>query len=166
MARLRLSVFTSERAARIEDARGSTVFGSYATDCGARGSRRIVRMAAVSGVYYRMTSTCGRSGGEGNVQRQDRAISVVIPVYNSAATLPALLARLTPVLASLGSSFSVILVTDGSRDASWTTIVELAPQYPFLRGINLMRNFGQHNALLAGIRAAQYPITVTMSDGL
>jgi undecaprenyl-phosphate 4-deoxy-4-formamido-L-arabinose transferase len=100
------------------------------------------------------------------VQRQDRAVSVVIPVYNSAATLPALLARLTPVLASLGSSFEVILVNDGSRDASWRTIVELAPQYPFVNGINLMRNFGQHNALLAGIRAARYPITVTMDDDL
>lgn len=100
------------------------------------------------------------------MERQDRAVSVVIPVYNSAATLPALLARLTPVLSSLGTQFEIVLVNDGSRDASWNTIVELAPQYPVMHGINLMRNFGQHNALLAGIRAARYPIVVTMDDDL
>src|SRR5258708_11349954 len=107
-----------------------------------------------------------RHVGSGIVEQEERAVSVVIPVYNSAATLPALLARLTPVLASLGGSFEVILVNDDSRDASWKAIVELAPQYPSIHAINLMRNFGQHNALLAGIRSARYPIVVTMDDDL
>jgi glycosyltransferase involved in cell wall biosynthesis len=100
------------------------------------------------------------------LERHYGAVSVVIPVYNSAASLPMLLDRLSPALAALGSSYEVILVNDGSRDASWATIVELAERYPFLRGINLMRNFGQHNALLAGIRAARYAVVVTMDDDL
>jgi undecaprenyl-phosphate 4-deoxy-4-formamido-L-arabinose transferase len=103
---------------------------------------------------------------ERDVESKGRAVSVVIPVYNSAATLPALLVRLAPVLASLGSRFEVILVNDGSRDDSWKTVTTLASEYPFVQGINLMRNFGQHNALLAGIRAAHYPAIVTMDDDL
>lgn len=104
--------------------------------------------------------------GVGIMERAERAVSIVIPVYNSAATLAMLLERLAPALASLAASYEVILVNDGSRDASWNAITELAPRYPFVRGINLMRNFGQHNALLAGIRAARYPILVTMDDDL
>ena len=100
------------------------------------------------------------------MERQGRAVSVVVPVYNSAASLAMLLERLALTLASCADHFEVILVNDGSRDTSWQTIVELVSRYPFLHGINLMRNFGQHNALLAGIRAARYPITVTMDDDL
>jgi glycosyltransferase involved in cell wall biosynthesis len=102
----------------------------------------------------------------GMMERQERAVSVVIPVYNSAATLTALLERLAPALAAISPSYEIILVNDGSRDASWTQILALAQRYPALRGINLMRNFGQHNALLAGIREARYPVIVTMDDDL
>ena len=63
-----------------------------------------------------------------------------------------------------GSHFEVILINDGSPDDSWEVITRLSQQYPWLRGINLMRNYGQHNALLAGIRAARYQIIVTMDD--
>ena len=59
-----------------------------------------------------------------------------------------------------------ILVNDGSRDQSWEIILQLATEYPWIRGINLMRNFGQHNALLCGIRAARREIVVTMDDDL
>jgi glycosyltransferase involved in cell wall biosynthesis len=100
------------------------------------------------------------------LERQAGAVSVVIPVYNSAASLPMLLERLSQALPTLGPEYEVVLVNDGSRDASWATIVELAERYPFLRAINLMRNFGQHNALLAGIRAARYSVVVTMDDDL
>lgn len=99
-------------------------------------------------------------------QQEERAVSVVVPVYNSMATLRALIERLLPVLVTFGAGYEVILVNDGSRDASWQTIEGLAREYPFIQGINLMRNFGQHNALLAGIRAARYPIIVTMDDDL
>jgi undecaprenyl-phosphate 4-deoxy-4-formamido-L-arabinose transferase len=49
---------------------------------------------------------------------------------------------------------------------SWAVIEQLAAQYPWVRGINMMRNYGQHNALLCGVREAQYEVVVTMDDDL
>lgn len=92
--------------------------------------------------------------------------SVVVPVYNSASGLPALADELARCLPALGVPFEAILVNDGSRDASWETICRLSAQHPWLRGINLMRNYGQHNALLCGIRAARGDVIVTMDDDL
>ena len=94
------------------------------------------------------------------------AISVVVPVYNSAPTLSTLMCGLTGVLEQLGLVYEIIFVNDGSRDASWEQIVALGSEYELLRGINLMRNYGQHNALLCGIRAARYEVIVTMDDDL
>jgi undecaprenyl-phosphate 4-deoxy-4-formamido-L-arabinose transferase len=93
-------------------------------------------------------------------------VSVVVPVHNGAAALPELVARLTPVLASRAPRSEIVLVNDGSRDASWQVILELAAREPRVRGIDLMRNYGQHNALLCGIRAAAGAIVVTMDDDL
>jgi undecaprenyl-phosphate 4-deoxy-4-formamido-L-arabinose transferase len=93
-------------------------------------------------------------------------ISVVIPIYNSAASLPALCTELGPVLAGLGKPYEIILVNDGSRDASWKAVTDCAAIWPNIRGINLMRNFGQHNALLCGIRLARYSTVVTIDDDL
>lgn len=93
-------------------------------------------------------------------------LSVVIPVYNSAETLAALCARLAAVLPQLHADFEVILVNDGSRDRSWQTLAALSEQYHWLRAINLMRNYGQHNALLCGIRQARFDTLVTMDDDL
>jgi glycosyltransferase involved in cell wall biosynthesis len=93
-------------------------------------------------------------------------VSVVIPVYCSQVILPLLLARLAAVLENLSPRFEVVLVNDGSPDRTWDTVVELAARYPWVVGINLMRNYGQHNALLCGIRAARYLTAVTMDDDL
>ena len=98
--------------------------------------------------------------------RTTNFISVVVPVYNSELSLPALIQRLAPVLASLANQYEVVFVNDGSRDQSWKAIQELSQSFPWVRGINLMRNYGQHNALLCGIRAARYEILVTMDDDL
>lgn len=92
--------------------------------------------------------------------------SVVIPVYRGQETLPALVERLERVLAGLGGEYEILLVNDGSPDQSWQVIQTLAGQYPCVRGINLMRNFGQHNAALCGVREARYEIIVTMDDDL
>jgi glycosyltransferase involved in cell wall biosynthesis len=94
------------------------------------------------------------------------SISVVIPVYNSAGCLALLSERLAPVLASLSPEYEAILVNDGSSDASWEAIAALHETYGWLRGINLMRNYGQHSALLCGIRAARYELIVTIDDDL
>jgi len=94
------------------------------------------------------------------------SISVVVPVYNSAGTLGALVSRLGPVLGATGDSYELILVNDGSLDRSWDMASQLAAQHDWIVVINLMRNYGQHNALLCGIRAARCDTIVTMDDDL
>ncbi len=92
--------------------------------------------------------------------------SVVIPVYNSEPTLETLLGKLAVELPKISPDYEVILVNDGSHDRSWEILQGLARQYPWVRAINLMRNYGQHNALLCAIRQARYEIVVTMDDDL
>lgn len=94
------------------------------------------------------------------------SVSVVIPVYNGEATLAELVARLENTLRGVSAHFEVILVNDGSQDHSWDLIRKLGQQHDWVRGINLMRNYGQHNAVLCGIRAAAYEAIVTMDDDL
>jgi glycosyltransferase involved in cell wall biosynthesis len=93
------------------------------------------------------------------------AVSVVVPVYNSEATLPELVERLGAALGGTGTH-EVLLVDDGSRDRSWQAIQALAARRPEVRGLRLMRNYGQHNALLCGIRAARGRVVVTLDDDL
>ncbi|MBE3116355.1 glycosyltransferase family 2 protein, partial [Candidatus Bathyarchaeota archaeon] len=94
------------------------------------------------------------------------ACSVVVPVYNSESTLQELAARLEIVLKQLCSQYELILVNDGSPDQSWKVILQLTKEYSWITGINMMRNYGQHNALLCGVRAARYETTITMDDDL
>jgi glycosyltransferase involved in cell wall biosynthesis len=94
------------------------------------------------------------------------SISVVVPVYNSEGTLGALVSRLGPVLGATGDSYELILINDGSLDRSWEMALQLAAQHDWIMAINLMRNYGQHNALLCGIRAARCDTIVTMDDDL
>lgn len=100
------------------------------------------------------------------MEPQAPSLSVVVPVYNSARILPELIARLEPVLAANTAEHEVVLVDDSSRDDSWEVIQRLAGEKPWIRGIHLMRNYGQHNALLCGIRAAAHEIVVTIDDDL
>ena len=98
------------------------------------------------------------------------SISVIIPAYRSSESLPPLIAELERVLPALtgGAPFEVIIVNDGSPDGgkTWTVIRELAARYAWVHGINMMRNYGQHNALLCGIRHAHYELIVTIDDDL
>lgn len=94
------------------------------------------------------------------------ALSVVVPVYRSAAILPDLLERLEPVLRENASAYELVLVDDASPDESWSVVRELARERPWVRGVRLMRNYGQHSALLCGIRAARHEVIVTMDDDL
>lgn len=93
-------------------------------------------------------------------------ISAVIPVCNAEKTLPELVERLVPVLKAAGPDYEVILVNDGSRDQSWEIIRRLAEENPRIRGIDLMRNYGQPNALLEGITASRGEVIVTLDDDL
>lgn len=93
-------------------------------------------------------------------------ISVVVPVFNSEQSLLPLCQRLESVLAATGQPFEVVLVNDCSHDRSWDVICDISRSLPWCSGINLMRNYGQHSALLCGIRTAAYVVTVTMDDDL
>src|SRR3990172_781996 len=95
-----------------------------------------------------------------------RGVSVIIPVYNSADILQDLLLRLELVVKELGTPCELVLVNDGSQDQSWAVVVEASRRLAWVRGINLMRNYGQHNALLCGIREARHDVIVTMDDDL
>jgi undecaprenyl-phosphate 4-deoxy-4-formamido-L-arabinose transferase len=92
--------------------------------------------------------------------------SVVVPVYKAQDMLPELHRRLKVVLESLGKPYEIIFVEDAGGDDSWTVIQRLAASDAHLRGLQLGMNFGQHNALLCGIRAAQYEIIITLDDDL
>jgi glycosyltransferase involved in cell wall biosynthesis len=93
-------------------------------------------------------------------------ISAVIPVYRGEGTLAELAGRLETVLAQASSEHEIILVNDGSPDSSWQVIQSLCAQNPAVRGIGLMRNYGQHNATLCGVRAARFEIILTLDDDL
>ena len=92
--------------------------------------------------------------------------SVVIPVYRGEETLESLIEQLGTVLPQVAEVYEVILINDGSPDNSWEIIGRLASQHDWVRGIALMRNYGQENATLCGIRAARYDVIVTMDDDL
>ena len=103
---------------------------------------------------------------EGETKVSKPTCSTVVPVYNAAETLSLLVERLGNVLAGIFKSYEVILVDDSSLDNSWALIERLVEKYPWVVGIHLMRNYGQHNALLCGIRQARYDVIVTLDDDL
>lgn len=95
-----------------------------------------------------------------------QTVSVVIPVYRAERTLRMLYDQLTAVMLQLTLAFEIIFVEDCGGDGSWAVIADLAAADSRVRGIRMSRNYGQHNALLCGIRAARYDVTITMDDDL
>jgi glycosyltransferase involved in cell wall biosynthesis len=91
-------------------------------------------------------------------------VSVVVPVFNGERTLEELARRAGAALE--GREHELVFVNDGSTDGSWRTIQALAAGSDRIRGLNLSRNYGQHNATLAGLRVARFPVTVTIDDDL
>jgi glycosyltransferase involved in cell wall biosynthesis len=94
-----------------------------------------------------------------------RSLSVVVPVFGGGEDLEELVTRLAAVVEG-HTSWELILVNDGSLPGTWDRIRAIADVRPNVRGINLRRNFGQQNALLAGIRATTGDVVVTMDDDL
>jgi glycosyltransferase involved in cell wall biosynthesis len=94
------------------------------------------------------------------------SISVIIPVFNSEKTLKVLHDQIVYVLSKMTNQYEIIFVNDGSIDGSWKEIKKLSENNIFVLGINLIKNYGQHNALLCGVRAAKNEIIVTMDDDL
>ncbi len=95
-------------------------------------------------------------------------VSAVIPVYNSEGSLRELTARLDPVLRELAGEdgFEIVFVNDGSEDGSWSVLQALAAENHRVRAIDMLRNYGQHNALLCGIRHARHEWVITLDDDL
>jgi undecaprenyl-phosphate 4-deoxy-4-formamido-L-arabinose transferase len=94
-------------------------------------------------------------------------VSVVVPVYNEEAVLPALFARLYPALDALGRSYEVIFVNDGSRDRSAALLREQFEQRPDVTRVILFNgNFGQHLAIMAGFEASRGERVVTLDADL
>lgn len=93
-------------------------------------------------------------------------LSIIVPAYKSGEILPQLVTRLEPVLRAQSVPFELIIINDGGQDATWPVVEELARAHDWVRGFCMMRNFGQHNALLCGIRAARYDKIITMDDDL
>lgn len=98
-------------------------------------------------------------------------ISIVVPCYQSERSLPPLVGAIFDALtqreaADLVSAFEVVLVVDGCADGTADVANKLAAEHPEVRALELRRNYGQHNALLAGIARAKYEVVVTMDDDL
>lgn len=94
------------------------------------------------------------------------AFSVVVPVYNSAGTLPELHMRLVTVLEGFRSSFELIFVDDSATDSSWETLCSIARTDERVRIIQLMKNVGQSAATLCGLARARGQIVFTIDDDL
>jgi len=94
------------------------------------------------------------------------ALSVVVPVYNEAASLPALRAALTAVLDKLDLDSEIVLVDDGSSDGSWAAIAAWHAGDPRVRALRFARNFGKEAALSAGISHARGAAVVLMDSDL
>ena len=90
--------------------------------------------------------------------------SVIIPVYNSAKIVSLVIARTIAFFEKHGWSYEIILVNDGSRDNSWQVIAAQAAQFPHVIAINLLRNYGQHNAVFCGIAQSRGQYVITIDD--
>lgn len=93
-------------------------------------------------------------------------LSVVIPAFRSPGTLPKLCAQLLDEVSPSVDDIEIIIVDDGSGDGTWDTIEALATEHAAVRGVQLLRNYGQHNALLAGLRRARLDLVLTIDDDL
>ena len=93
-------------------------------------------------------------------------ISVVIPLYNEAESLPELAAWIDRVMKEHDFSYEAIFVDDGSTDNSWEVIHKLHKQYPAMRGISFRRNYGKSPALNTGFKAATGDVVITMDADL
>ena len=93
-------------------------------------------------------------------------ISIVIPVYNSCEILPNLISEIDKNLSKKNFDFEVFLINDFSKDNSWGEIKELSKKFKFIKGINLKDNYGQHNAIIAGLNFCKGNFVILMDDDM
>jgi glycosyltransferase involved in cell wall biosynthesis len=93
-------------------------------------------------------------------------LSIVISLYNEEESIPELVSWIETVMAREGYSYEILMVDDGSRDASWKIIRELAANNESIRGISFRRNYGKSAALYHGFKAAEGKVVITMDADL
>ena len=93
-------------------------------------------------------------------------ISVVVPLYNEAESLPELVKWIDAVAMKNSLSYEIIMVDDGSDDSSWAVVESLKSEYPAIRGISFMRNYGKSAALYCGFEMARGEVVFTMDADL
>ena len=95
-------------------------------------------------------------------------ISIIIPVYNSSPMLTELCERIFKTMKELNfqNNFELIMINDCSQDNSWQKINDLSSINYFVKGINLSENFGQHNAIMAGLNNCTGEYIITIDDDL
>jgi glycosyltransferase involved in cell wall biosynthesis len=93
-------------------------------------------------------------------------LSIVVPIYKGEIFIEPLVTELIRALPTFTETYEIILVDDGSPDNSWQLIQRLTREHQRVRGICMMRNYGQHNATLCGVREACYEVVVTMDQDL
>jgi glycosyltransferase involved in cell wall biosynthesis len=98
--------------------------------------------------------------------RQAPQLSIVVPLYDEAESLPELVAWIDRVAQANSYTYEVILIDDGSKDESWSVIERLAQTFPAMRGIKFQRNYGKSAALNEGFRAVRGDVVITMDADL
>ena len=93
-------------------------------------------------------------------------ISVVVPLFNEAESLPELVAWIDRVAHENSLTYEIIMVDDGSTDGSWGVVKELSVRYPAVKGISFMRNYGKSAALYSGFEMASGEVVFTMDADL
>lgn len=93
-------------------------------------------------------------------------ISIVVPLYNEAESLPELTAWIKRVMDEHGFTYEIIFVNDGSTDGSWGVIKELQASNPHIRGVAFARNYGKSPALNTGFQRAKGDVVITMDADL
>jgi polyisoprenyl-phosphate glycosyltransferase len=109
----------------------------------------------------------GSGPNEGGSASERPYLSVVVPVYRSTGTLAELHARIAAACQAAAPSYEIVFVNDASPDDAWRMLTDLAQKDPeHVIAIELMRNFGQHNALMCGFRHARGELIITLDDDL
>ena len=98
--------------------------------------------------------------------KKDYQLSVVIPAFQAEQTIELLMTRLSATLKNLGLYYEIIIVEDGSTDETWNIIQEFAFKEDGITGVKFSRNFGQHNAISAGLAIAKGDWVVVMDCDL
>ena len=95
---------------------------------------------------------------------QSFTYSIVVPVYNSVGVVGTTVDRIVETFEAANLSYELVLVNDGSKDGSWEVIAQKARNNPRVVALNLLQNYGQHNANLAGLRESTGDYVITMDD--